>query len=77
MPRHLIPGNDVFYCKSWPAYVERMAYPLDIEMDDPVTTFEKAINGSEEVAEWRTRMIGKPFDADKFLYFLATYLEEV
>jgi hypothetical protein len=72
---HLVPGNDVIYAPNWDAYVDLLAYPLDLaEADDPMGMLEQAAAGDRAVDVWRERMIGESFDAERFLSQVNNYL---
>lgn len=54
--------------KSWDLYRDYLAYPLDIlAEDDTAGLIERAVKSDDEIAEWRERFIGKPFDPDFFV----------
>lgn len=61
--------------RDWESYRHLMMYPLDIlaEEDTPAL-LERAIRSDCEIADWRARMIGQPFDGDCFVQLLEKYL---
>ena len=61
--------------RDWDSYRHLMMYPLDIlaEEDTPAL-LERVIRSDCEIAEWRARMIGQPFDGDCFVELLEKYL---
>lgn len=61
--------------RSWDKYKDLMMYPLDIlAEDDTMALFNRAIESDCEIAEWRERLIGKPFAADHFVDVVESYL---
>jgi len=70
-----LPGRGVQFVKNWDKYVDRLAYPLDIlETRNTLGLLHRACTDDPEVAEWKRRMIGTPFSADRFLRALLQYL---
>lgn len=56
------------YAKSWDSYKHLMMYPLDIlAAEDLQELIGRAIHSDCEIADWRERMIGQPFDPDRFV----------
>jgi hypothetical protein len=74
VPSHIVPGTEVHYAPNWNNYVRELAYPLDIAFGDPLDRLWTAIEGSRAVCDWRERMIGGPFDPDRFLAIVEDYL---
>jgi len=76
MPTHLCPVNrDPLFVPNWDLYADLLAYPLDImQAEDPMVMMEQAAQSDAEIAEWRERMIGQPFDKVKYLEIIKSYL---
>ena len=75
IPTHLMT-EPVQYARHWKAYQPLLAYPLDLlQTDDPLEMLQQSAAGHEAVDAWRHRMIGQPFDSDKFTQILQNYLE--
>jgi hypothetical protein len=50
-------------------------YPLDVlSEEDAGKLVERAIRSDCEIADWRDRLIGKPFEPDRFVQILESYL---
>jgi hypothetical protein len=50
-------------------------YPYDILTEkEPLSLFRRAITSDAEIADWRTRMIGKPFEPRAFVGILEKHL---
>ena len=62
------------YVDHWASYKDYLMFPLDILQGDPAETIAKACAGTREVADWRERLIGEPFDGPKFVETLESYL---
>ena len=62
------------YVAHWDAYKEDLMYPLDILSGRPADVIEKALAGSAEVEDWKSRLIGDPFDGPAFVRKLEGYL---
>ena len=63
------------YIASWDKYKDIMMYPLDFLTDEPADVlFKHAIESDRCIAEWRSRMIGKPFEANHFVDVVESYL---
>ena len=61
--------------RSWDKYKDLMMYPLDIlAEEDTMALFDRAILSDCDIAEWRERLIGKPFDGEHFVDVLESYL---
>jgi hypothetical protein len=60
---------------SWERYRDYMKFPIDIfESDNTMEILCNASACDEQIATWRERFIGKPFDAKKFVEILEGYL---
>ena len=61
--------------RSWEKYKDLLMYPLDIlaEEDTPAL-IHRAIHSDCEIADWRTRMIGQPFEPHRFVDAVQSYL---
>ena len=62
------------YVEHWASYKDYLMFPLDILQSDTAETIAKACEGSREVADWRERLIGEPFDGPRFVKTLESYL---
>jgi len=62
------------YVKHWDDYKDLLMFPLDILQGDPAEVIAKACEGSSDVADWRARFIGEPFDGPRFVKTLEAYL---
>ena len=62
------------YVKHWDDYKEYLMYPLDILSGHPADAIEKACAGCAEVEDWKSRLIGEPFDGRAFVEKLESYL---
>lgn len=66
---------DLRWVASWEKYKDIMQFPLDLlKTDNPMQMLREAAFGNKKVSEWRERMIGIPFDAQKFVSVLESYL---
>lgn len=69
--------RDFQFTRSWEKYKDLLMYPLDIlspASQDVRELFARAIRSDEEIADWRTRMIGEPFDPGRFVDVVKWYL---
>jgi hypothetical protein len=63
------------FTRSWDKYKHLLMYPLDVLAEEDVDTLvQRAIRSDCEIAQWRERMIGHPFDGDRFVSTLESYL---
>jgi hypothetical protein len=62
------------FVKHWDDYKADLMYPLDILEGDPVDMIGKACAGCAEVEDWKSRLIGEPFDGPAFVEKLESYL---
>lgn len=62
------------YVEHWDDYKADLMYPLDILAGDPAKAIEKACAGCTEVEDWKSRLIGEPFDGPAFVNKLEAYL---
>ena len=54
--------------QSWEKYRDMMAYPLDFLSDESAELLLiRAIVSDKDIADWRRRMIGEPFDGAAFV----------
>ena len=63
------------FVQRWDDYKDLMMYPLDIlTEDDTPALFQRAIQSDQEIADWRARLIGQPFDPFAFVQTVMRYL---
>jgi len=55
------------YVDHFDDYREYLAFPLDILNGDTDAVISRAISTDEDIADWRSRFIGAPFDGDYFV----------
>lgn len=74
-PRVGSPAKQDFrFAQSWDKYKDLLMYPLDIlAVDDVRALFCRAIASDAEIVDWRTRLIGKPFDPAYFVQRVESY----
>jgi len=67
--------NNFQYILHFDRYKDLLMFPLDIlAEDDTLALFQRAIRDDCEIADWRTRMIGEPFDPGGFVRTVEKYL---
>lgn len=67
--------GDFHYSRSWDKYKDLLMYPLDIlAEDDTRALLIRAAWSDYEIALWRARMIGQPFEPQRFVETLERYL---
>lgn len=79
MPTHIqMKNKPVRWVKNWGAYVDLMRYPFDIlDCPDRMSVLKMLCTVTQEnevVADWRRRMIGAPFQKDRFVEKLEALL---
>ena len=62
------------YVRHWDDYKDDLMFPLDILAEDPADVIGKACAGCSAVEDWKSRLIGEPFDGPKFVQTLESYL---
>lgn len=63
------------YARSFEKYKDLLMYPFDIlKEDDTLALFQRAVQSDCEIADWRTRLIGEPFNAAHFVQLVEKYL---
>jgi len=68
------PGK-LTVAKTWDTYKHLLMYPLDIlQADDTMALLERAASTDEDIRDWKLRMIGEPFDEDKFMQIIESYI---
>lgn len=61
--------------RSWERYKHLLMYPLDILAEEGTEALiEKTIRSDCTIADWRERLIGKPFNGEYFVAVLESYL---
>ena len=75
-PRFGSPAKGNFeYAKSFEKYKDLLLYPFDILSEmDTLALFRRAVHSDVEIADWRRRMVGEPFDAARFTKKVEAYL---
>lgn len=77
---HNSPRKDgkLIYAKNWEKYRDYMRYPFEIEScttsADLMDLILAATWKNDAVDDWKRRFIGKPFDAQRFVKTLESYL---
>jgi hypothetical protein len=67
--------HDFQYARSFDKYKDLLMYPYDIlAVEDVCGLLQRAVRSDEEIADWRTRLIGEPFDGPRFVQFVEKYL---
>lgn len=76
MPTHIHVRNGILKtARSWDKYKDLLCYPLDILAEsDTIGLLERAVRDDAEIADWKRRMIGRPFDPGTFLSALESYI---
>lgn len=69
-------SEDTFkFVSSWEKYKDLLIYPLDIlEYDDTMGLIDRACSNDNDIADWRTRMIGEPFSPNIIVKTIKEYL---
>jgi hypothetical protein len=68
--------KDFRFAKTWNNYRDLLMYPLDIlAVDDVRALLQIAISDDSMIADWRSRLIGKPFDPAYFVQRVESYLQ--
>ena len=66
-PRSGSSDEGFCYVTHWDAYRVYMMFPLDILQCDTENVIQRACEGSDAVEDWKSRFIGRPFDADRLV----------
>lgn len=72
-------NKDFKMVMHWSAYSDLLMYPLDILAPDdwnggPMQLFHYAAASDVDIVDWRTRLIGRPFDPQEFIKTVESYL---
>lgn len=69
-------SEDTFeFVRSWDKYKDLLMYPLDILVaDDTMGLIHRAASTDCDIADWRTRNIGSPFDESAVVETVRSYL---
>ena len=62
------------YVKHWDDYKAELMYPLDVLNGAAEDVIGEACVGSSAVEDWKSRLIGEPFDGPAFVKTLEAYL---
>ncbi len=75
-PRMGPKEHEMITAKSWGQYKHLLMYPMDIldPYEDPAALLKRACAADVEIEDWRSRMIGEPFDAEKFAALVEGHL---
>jgi len=85
MAEQMIPhvGNTsglIFYSKNWEKYREIMRYPFEIENaktgTQALNMMADVMKKNSAVEEWKRKFIGLPFDGNKFVEKVNSYLQK-
>jgi hypothetical protein len=76
MPTHFRKRNQEYEnVPSWDKVSHLFRYPLDILAEnDTIRLLERAVKSDAEIADWKRRMIGEPFDAARFIELVESRL---
>ena len=79
MPTHIqLRGKKPVWARNWDKYIGLLRYPYDIldcgNNGEVVSLLQKVVACDEEIAGWRKRMIGSPFDKRRFVEKLERFL---
>lgn len=75
MPTHFRLNNKYHDAPCWKSVHHLFRYPLDILcVDDTMKLLRRAAQSDDEIADWRRRMIGSPFDPAGFAEKVGKYL---
>ena len=67
--------GELRHVRSWEKYKHLLMYPLDIlAEEDTLGLFKRAIASDEEIMDWRRRLVGEPFDENRFVNAVESYL---
>ncbi len=56
------------FVQHWDQYKDLLMYPLDILADEDIRDLvQRAIYSDADIADWRSRLIGRPFDPARFV----------
>lgn len=77
---HNSPRNngELIYAKNWEKYRDYMRYPFNVEdcqtSNDLLNFINEAMEGGQNVEDWKEKFIGEPFNEKKFVERLESYL---
>jgi hypothetical protein len=76
MPTHIRKRNQEYdNAPSWDKVSHLFRYPLDILAEDDVMgLLNRAVKSDAEIADWKRRMIGEPFEPTQFLESVERFL---
>ncbi len=68
-------SDNLVYAASFEKYKHLLQFPYDLlKAESPLDLIYRAAVTDEDIADWRTRIIGKPFDPEHFVSSLEAYL---
>jgi hypothetical protein len=75
-PQHVeFRNGDYREARGWDGYHHLIDFPLDLlAVDDARSLMQRAVSTDADIIEWKSRMIGDPFDGEKFVKILESYL---
>jgi len=60
--------GEIIHVESWPIYKAEMMFPLDVLAEEDIHFLvERATYSDYEIADWKARMIGGPFNAELYV----------
>ncbi len=74
LPPHTVSHGQTVFAANWEKYADLMAYPLDILAGDPGKALQQACMDTPEAAAWRSRFISVPWNPQKFVETVESYL---
>lgn len=77
VPAHVHLGGEAYKnIKGWDLVADLFIYPMDIlEVDDTMALMTRAVQSDNEIRDWKRRMIGDPFDPDRFVNIIEGYIK--
>ncbi len=76
-PRFTLQNGLSHHAQSFDKYRSLLSFPLDILAEDSLDVmelFDLATRSDYVIADWRERMIGEPFNKDRFVEIIQSYL---
>ena len=80
LPTHIeVLGQEPRYAENWEKYHHLIAYPLDllaVPKYKSLDILQRAVKWNADVEIWKKRLIGEPFNPERFMEILEGYLDE-